>query len=161
MVTRQFHTYIVITCVYDLHEFCEFWCIYRVRTSCTYVCVCVCTYVHVCKLDLRLNCHLWHTYTHTTLHTTHYTHIPTVSGFSFYQFYCFQDTENFFNRFNENETSLTDFLNETEDLSNRLCVQTEIFRSFISSQLPWFQYQKETWLAIGKSVSRLFVYKVL
>ncbi|CAI8016272.1 Choline transporter-like protein 4 [Geodia barretti] len=71
------------------------------------------------------------------------------SGFSYYQFYCFQDTENLFNRFDSEEDSLTDFLNSTETLSARLCVQTEVFRSFISSQLPWFRYQKETWLAIG------------
>ena len=75
---------------------------------------------------------------------------PTVSGFSYYQFYCFQDTENLFNRFDSEEDSLTDFLNSTETLSARLCVQTEVFRSFISSQLPWFRYQKETWLAIGE-----------
>ncbi|CAI7988530.1 Choline transporter-like protein 2 [Geodia barretti] len=72
-----------------------------------------------------------------------------ISGFSYYQFYCFQDTENLFNRFDSEEDSLTDFLNSTETLSARLCVQTEVFRSFISSQLPWFRYQKETWLAIG------------
>ena len=75
---------------------------------------------------------------------------PTVSGFSYYQFYCFQDTENLFNRFDSEEDSLTDFLNSTGTLSARLCVQTEVFRSFISSQLPWFRYQKETWLAIGE-----------
>jgi choline transporter-like protein 2/4/5 len=72
-----------------------------------------------------------------------------ISGFSYYQFYCFQDTENLFNRFDSEEDSLTDFLNSTGTLSARLCVQTEVFRSFISSQLPWFRYQKETWLAIG------------
>lgn len=76
----------------------------------------------------------------------------TVSGFSYYQFYCFQDTENIFNRFDSEQDSLTDFFNSTERLSNRLCVQTEVFRSFISSRLPWFRYQKETWLAIGQTL---------
>ena len=75
--------------------------------------------------------------------------LPIVSAFSYYQFYCFQNTEDIFNRFDSEEESLTDFLNSTENLSNRLCVQTQVFRSFISSQLPWFRYQKETWLAIG------------
>jgi choline transporter-like protein 2/4/5 len=72
-----------------------------------------------------------------------------ISAFSYYQFYCFQNTEDIFNNFNTNSTTLTEFLNTTEAISNRLCVQTEVFRTFISSQLPWFRYQKETWLAVG------------
>ena len=102
--------------------------------------------------------HIYNAYTHAQVHTLSrnvklsrcLSAPPTVSGFSYYQFYCFQDTENLFNRFDSEEDSLTDFLNSTETLSARLCVQTEVFRSFISSQLPWFRYQKETWLAIGE-----------
>ena len=88
-----------------------------------------------------MNCFMY------TPHNSHYT----VSAFSYYQFYCFQDTEDTFDRFDSDQESLTEFLNSTEALSNRLCVQTEVFRSFISSQLPWFRYQKETWLAIGEN----------
>ena len=86
-----------------------------------------------------------HSHTHTHTHKPH-----AVSAFSYYQFYCFQNTEDIFNRFNTNSSTLTEFLNETEAIANRLCVQTEVFRTFISSQLPWFRYQKETWLAVGE-----------
>ena len=105
-----------------------------------------------------------HTHTHTYIHHTHntrtltHTHMYTVSGFSYYQFYCFQNTQDLFDNFDSNSTTITDFLNRTESLTNTLCVQTQVFRTFISSQLPWFRYQKETWLAIGELYIYIYMY---
>jgi len=75
-----------------------------------------------------------------------------VAAFSFYQFYCFQDTDSLVNQVLSLNVSLVDFVvNGTDlvNLSNQLCTSTSVVRDFIDSQLPWFQYQEYTWLAIG------------
>ena len=78
---------------------------------------------------------------------------PPVTGFSFYQWFCFQETEEIFDRFNpfDNSTTVLEFLNSTDTLSGQICVQTETFRQWVDTRLPWFKYQEETWLAIGES----------
>ena len=83
-----------------------------------------------------------------------YTYISilhTVAGFSYFQFWCFQDTTALFNQFDPNSTTLSEFINVTDlqRLSALICAQTSVIREFIDEQLPWFQYQEWTWLAIG------------
>lgn len=78
----------------------------------------------------------------------------TVTIFCYYQFYCFQDTANLFAQFDAatNETILS-FINSTQvqEIANLICTETEVLREFINTQLPWFEYQEYTWLAIGMS----------
>ena len=77
--------------------------------------------------------------------------LHTVAGFSYFQFWCFQDTTALFNQFDPNSTTLSEFINVTDlqRLSSLICAQTSVIREFIDEQLPWFQYQEWTWLAIG------------
>ena len=77
--------------------------------------------------------------------------LHTVAGFSYFQFWCFQDTTALFNQFDPNSTTLSEFINVTDlqRLSALICAQTSVIREFIDEQLPWFQYQEWTWLAIG------------
>ena len=76
-----------------------------------------------------------------------------MTVFSYYQFYCFQDTIIIFGRL-ENvtaDTTFLDILNTTAliSLSAVICAATDPVREFIDAQLPWFEYQEYTWLAIG------------
>ncbi len=76
-----------------------------------------------------------------------------MAGFSYYQFYCLQNTASLANTVLNLNISLVDFVANSTDiinLSNQLCTSTAVIRDFIDSQLPWFQYQEYTWLAIGK-----------
>ena len=77
-----------------------------------------------------------------------------VSAFAFFQFYCFETGNNAIpNFFNNNTlTSITDlqsFLNSSEQIAAAGCQFTNPLRDFFASNAPWFQYQKETWLAGG------------
>ena len=52
----------------------------------------------------------------------------------------------------DNLTSVTDlqsFLNSSEQIAAAGCQFTNPLRDFFASNAPWFQYQKETWLAGG------------
>ena len=40
-------------------------------------------------------------------------------------------------------------MTDLQRLSALICAQTSVIREFIDEQLPWFQYQEWTWLAIG------------
>ena len=77
-----------------------------------------------------------------------------VSAFAFFQFYCFESGSNAIPNFfsNNNLTSVTDlqsFLNSSEQIAAAGCQFTNPLRDFFASNAPWFQYQKETWLAGG------------
>lgn len=92
--------------------------------------------------------------THTHYVTMHrLLPLNAVAVFSYYQYYCFQDTASLFNRFNAatNETILS-FINTTDiqAVANLICTETEVLREFINTQLPWFEYQEYTWLAVGE-----------
>jgi hypothetical protein len=80
-----------------------------------------------------------------------------VTAFCYYQFYCFQDAQQLFNSLqdaiNSNvNVSLTEFVNTTqlEGFSAQICAATSPLRELIDTQLPWFQYQEWTWLAVGE-----------
>ena len=78
-----------------------------------------------------------------------------VTGFCYYQFYCFQDFSGLAQQFNDfgANNSLADFVINTtafSDISSVICASTSPLREFIDSQLPWFQYQEYTWLALGE-----------
>ena len=78
-----------------------------------------------------------------------------VAVFSYYQFYCLQDTASLVSQVLDLNISLVDFVANSTDIisiSNQLCSSTALVRDFIDSQLPWFQYQEYTWLAIGACV---------
>ncbi len=96
------------------------------------------------------------TYTLSHIHTLPHTHSLTVASFCYYQFYCFQDTASLFNQFNAatNDTIIS-FINTTQiqAVADLICTETEVLREFINTQLPWFEYQEYTWLAIGESIS--------
>ena len=75
-----------------------------------------------------------------------------VAGFSYYQFYCFQNAADIVSDFQSLNITLVNLVaNSTDlvDLSSRICSSTAVVREFIDSQLPWFEYQEYTWLAIG------------
>lgn len=81
-------------------------------------------------------------------------HIPlhTVTVFCYYQFYCFQDTANLFSQFDATlNNTILDFLNtsEIQSVTQLICTETSVLRDFIDTQLPWFEYQEYTWLAVG------------
>ena len=82
-------------------------------------------------------------HTHITQHLLH-----AVSGFCYYQFYCF-------GMFTlpsapSDISLLSNIFNKTVSISQQICVTTSPLRQFIASAAPWFKYQKETWLALGK-----------
>ena len=81
---------------------------------------------------------------------------PSVAVFCYYQFYCFQDTAMLFSQLQTTlssnvNISLAQFVNTTqlEGFSAQICAATSPLRELIDSQLPWFQYQEWTWLAVG------------
>ena len=77
---------------------------------------------------------------------------PIVAAFCYYQFYCFQDAASLITDFqNTVNVSLVEYINTTQfvSLSAQICAATSPLREFIDTQLPWFQYQEWTWLAIG------------
>ena len=79
-----------------------------------------------------------------------------VTVFSYYQFYCFQDASNILQQVeNITASSFSDVINTTTllDISAVICAATDPVREFIDSQLPWFEYQEYTWLAIGTYIT--------
>ena len=49
-----------------------------------------------------------------------------------------------------NSTTINDFLDSAESFAATGCQYTNSLRDFIASNAAWFEYQKETWLAVGE-----------
>ena len=79
-----------------------------------------------------------------------------VSGFAYFQFYCFQsgttNIPSLTSGLTDSNTVIT-FLNSTEGFAAAGCQFTNPLRDFFAANAPWYEYQKETWLVIGKTES--------
>ena len=77
-----------------------------------------------------------------------------VSGFAYFQFYCFQsgttNIPSLTSGLTDSNTVIT-FLNSTEGFAAAGCQFTNPLRDFFAANAPWYEYQKETWLVIGKT----------
>ena len=76
-----------------------------------------------------------------------------MAAFSYFQFYCFEQGDLSIPSLDEaimNSTTITDFIDTAESFAAAGCQYTSSLRDFISSNAAWFDYQKETWLAMGE-----------
>lgn len=76
-----------------------------------------------------------------------------VTGFSYFQYYCFVSGSVNIPSFASgltNTSVVIDFLNTSESFAAAGCQFTNPLRDFFASNAPWYEYQMETWLVLGK-----------
>ena len=82
-----------------------------------------------------------------------HTHIYTVSAFAYFQFYCFETGSINIPSVADglrNTSTVQTFLNTSESFADAGCQFTNPLRDFFAANAPWYEYQKETWLALGE-----------